>query len=91
MSDQKQEGAGCASMSRMISSGRILAVAHGDEAVAPLNQPISEFLDRGEPGLQKLATGIRAKTKHFRAFVRAWPVHCVQETRVTQNFTRIFS
>src|SRR5436190_14473830 len=59
--------------------GGSLAVAHGDEVVAPLNKLISEFLDRGEP-VYKTRDWHPAKTKHFQVFGGIWPVHCVQET-----------
>lgn len=59
--------------------GGTLAVAHGDEVVAPLNKLIGEFLDRGEP-VYKTRDWHPAKTKHFKIFGGIWPVHCVQET-----------
>ncbi len=59
--------------------GGSLAVAHGDDVVAPLNQLISEFLDRGEP-VVKTRDWHPAETKHFQAYGGTWPVHCVQET-----------
>jgi nicotinamidase/pyrazinamidase len=58
--------------------GGSLAVAHGDEVVAPLNKLIGEFLDRGEP-VYKTRDWHPAKTKHFKP-QGVWPVHCVQET-----------
>ncbi len=60
--------------------GGPLAVANGDEVVAPLNKLISEFLDRGEP-VYKTRDWHPTQTKHFAAFGGTWPVHCVQETR----------
>ena len=57
-----------------------LAVAHGDEVVAPLNKLMKEFLDRGEP-VYKTRDWHPEKTKHFAAYGGAWPVHCVQNTR----------
>jgi len=60
--------------------GGSLAVAHGDEVVAPLNKLIKEFLDRGEP-VFKTRDWQPAKTKHFAAYGGVWPVHCVQNTR----------
>lgn len=60
--------------------GGSLAVAHGDEVVAPLNRLIKEFLDRGEP-VFKTRDWHLAKTKHFAAYGGVWPVHCVQNTR----------
>ena len=60
--------------------GGSLAVAHGDEVVAPLNELMKEFLDRGEP-VYKTRDWHPEKTKHFAAYGGAWPVHCVQNTR----------
>ena len=59
--------------------GGSLAVAHGDEVVAPLNRLIKEFLDRGEP-VYKTRDWHPARTKHFAAYGGTWPVHCVQGT-----------
>src|SRR5687767_9962154 len=60
--------------------GGALAVAHGDEVVAPLNSLIEEFLERGEP-VFKSRDWHPEKTKHFAAYGGTWPVHCVQNTR----------
>lgn len=60
--------------------GGSLAVAHGDEVVAPLNELIREFLDRAEP-VYKTRDWHPARTKHFAAYGGVWPVHCVQNTR----------
>ena len=60
--------------------GGALAVAHGDEVVAPLNRLIEEFLERGEP-VFKSRDWHPEKTKHFAAYGGAWPVHCVQNTK----------
>jgi nicotinamidase/pyrazinamidase len=60
--------------------GGALAVAQGDEVVAPLNQLIKEFLDRGEP-VFKSRDWHPEKTKHFKAYGGTWPVHCVQNTK----------
>ena len=60
--------------------GGSLAVAHGDEVVAPLNKLMKEFLDRGEP-VYKTRDWHPEKTKHFAAYGGTWPVHCVQNTR----------
>lgn len=57
-----------------------LAVANGDEVVAPLNKLIKEFLDRGEP-VYKTRDWHPAQTRHFAIYGGTWPVHCVQETR----------
>ena len=59
--------------------GGSLAVAHGDEVVAPLNKLMKEFLDRGEP-VYKTRDWHPEKTKHFKPY-GMWPVHCVQNTR----------
>ena len=60
--------------------GGSLAVAHGEEVVAPLNKLMTEFLDRGEP-VFKTRDWHPEKTKHFAAYGGTWPVHCVQNTR----------
>jgi len=59
--------------------GGTLAVPHGDEVVAPLNQLIDEFLERGEP-VYKSRDWHTATTKHFAIYGGVWPVHCVQNT-----------
>lgn len=60
--------------------GGTLAVAHGDEVVAPLNELIEEFLKRGDP-VYKTRDWHRPQTKHFEAYGGTWPVHCVQNTK----------
>jgi nicotinamidase/pyrazinamidase len=60
--------------------GGTLAVAEGDQVVAPLNKLIEEFLERGEP-VFKSRDWHPAQTKHFANQGGAWPVHCVQNTR----------
>ena len=60
--------------------GGSLAVAHGDDVVAPLNKLMKEFLDRGEP-VYKTRDWHPDKTKHFANYGGTWPVHCVQNTR----------
>ena len=60
--------------------GGSLAVAQGDEVVAPLNKLIEEFLKRGEP-VFKSRDWHPDKTKHFAAYGGTWPVHCVQNTK----------
>lgn len=60
--------------------GGSLAVANGDEVVAPLNKLIKEFLDRGEP-VYKTRDWHPKQTKHFAVYGGTWPVHCVQGTR----------
>jgi len=59
--------------------GGALAVAHGDEVVAPLNALIDEFLEQGEP-VYESRDWHPAQTKHFKAFGGTWPIHCVQNT-----------
>lgn len=63
--------------------GGTLAVPHGDEVVAPLNQLIDKFLDRGDP-VYKSRDWHPRTTKHFAAYGGTWPVHCVQNTRGAQ-------
>ncbi|MDQ2937375.1 MAG: isochorismatase family protein [Acidobacteriota bacterium] len=60
--------------------GGSLAVAHGNEVVAPLNKLIDEFLRRGEPVFKSRDWHLE-KTKHFAAYGGTWPVHCVRDTR----------
>ena len=59
--------------------GGTLAVAHGDKVVAPLNELIDEFLERGDP-VYKSRDWHLPQTKHFQAYGGTWPVHCVQNT-----------
>lgn len=59
--------------------GGSLAVADGDEVVAPLNQLMKEFLDRGEP-VYKTRDWHPPQTNHFAAYGGVWPFHCVQNT-----------
>jgi nicotinamidase/pyrazinamidase len=59
--------------------GGSLAVAHGDEVVAPLNRLAREFLSRGDV-VVKTRDWHPATTKHFAKFGGTWPVHCVQNT-----------
>ena len=60
--------------------GGTLAVAEGDQVVAPLNQLIEEFLKGGEP-VFKSRDWHPEKTEHFAAYGGTWPVHCVQNTK----------
>jgi nicotinamidase/pyrazinamidase len=60
--------------------GGALAVAEGDQVVAPLNKLIEEFLKRGEP-VFKSRDWHPQKTKHFADYGGTWPVHCVQDTK----------
>lgn len=59
--------------------GGTLAVAQGDEVVAPLNNLMREFLERGEP-VFKTRDWHQPTTKHFADYGGTWPVHCVQNT-----------
>jgi len=59
--------------------GGSLAVAQGDEVVAPLNKLIDEFLERGDP-IYKSRDWHPPTTKHFQMYGGTWPVHCVQNT-----------
>jgi nicotinamidase/pyrazinamidase len=60
--------------------GGSLAVAQGDEVIAPLNQLIKEFLDRGEP-VYKTRDWHLPQTNHFAAYGGIWPFHCIQNTK----------
>ena len=60
--------------------GGTLAVAEGDRVVAPLNELIDEFLERGDP-VYKSRDWHPPKTKHFQAYGGTWPIHCVQNTK----------
>jgi nicotinamidase/pyrazinamidase len=60
--------------------GGALAVANGDQVVAPLNGLMEEFLSKDEP-VFKSRDWHPAQTKHFAAQGGTWPVHCVQQTR----------
>jgi nicotinamidase/pyrazinamidase len=60
--------------------GGSLAVANGDEVIAPLNDLIKQFLDCGEP-VFKTRDWHPPKTKHFTDYGGTWPVHCVQNTK----------
>lgn len=79
MSDQSKKALIVVDVQNDFCPGGSLAVAHGDEVVAPLNKLIGEFLDRGEP-VFKTRDWHPAKTKHFQAYGGIWPVHCVQGT-----------
>lgn len=60
--------------------GGSLAVANGDEVIAPLNDLIKQFLDGGEP-VFKTRDWHPPKTKHFTDYGGTWPIHCVQNTK----------
>jgi nicotinamidase/pyrazinamidase len=59
--------------------GGSLAVAEGNEVVAPLNKLMTEFLDRGEP-VYKTRDWHPEKTRHFAIYGGTWPIHCVQNS-----------
>ena len=59
--------------------GGALAVPEGDQVIAPLNELIDQFLERGAP-VYKSRDWHPARTKHFKAHGGTWPVHCVQNT-----------
>lgn len=60
--------------------GGALAVAEGDQVVAPLNRLIQEFLQSGEPVFRSRDWHPR-ETNHFTEFGGTWPVHCVRDTK----------
>lgn len=80
MADQKKRALLVVDVQNDFCPGGALAVADGDEVVAPLNSLIAEFLQRGEP-VFKSRDWHPEKTKHFAAYGGTWPVHCVQNTR----------
>ena len=59
--------------------GGSLAVVNGDEVVAPLNELMKEFLERGEP-VFKTRDWHPPTAKHFAVYGGIWPVHCVRNT-----------
>jgi nicotinamidase/pyrazinamidase len=83
MSDEKKRALIVVDVQNDFCPGGALAVAHGDEVVAPLNKLIDEFLQRGAP-VFKSRDWHPAKTKHFSIYGGVWPVHCVQDTHGAQ-------
>ena len=79
MSNDKKKALIVVDVQNDFCPGGSLAVANGDEVVAPLNKLIKEFLDRGEP-VFKSHDWHPATAKHFAAYGGIWPVHCVQNT-----------
>jgi len=79
MSDEKKRALIVVDVQNDFCPGGALAVTHGDEVVAPLNELIDEFLQRGEP-VFKSRDWHPEKTKHFSIYGGVWPVHCVQDT-----------
>ncbi|MDO8523324.1 MAG: isochorismatase family protein [bacterium] len=59
--------------------GGSLAVPHGDEVVAPLNQMIGLFAKNDCPVFAS-RDWHPTNTKHFAAFGGKWPSHCVKHT-----------
>ncbi len=80
MSDENRKALIVVDVQNDFCPGGSLAVANGDEVVAPLNKLMKEFLDRGQP-VFKTRDWHPAKTKHFVAYGGTWPVHCVSGTR----------
>ena len=80
MNDGKKKALIVVDVQNDFCPGGSLAVAHGDEVVAPLNNLIKEFLDRREP-VYKTRDWHPAQTKHFAVYGGTWPVHCVQGTQ----------
>ncbi|MCA1591654.1 MAG: bifunctional nicotinamidase/pyrazinamidase [Acidobacteria bacterium] len=68
--------------------GGAVAVARGDEVVAPLNRLIAEFLAHDEL-VVKSRDWHPARTKHFAAYGGTWPVHCVQGTTGAQFHSQL--
>ena len=79
MSESKKKALIVVDVQNDFCPGGSLAVAQGDEVVAPLNKLIKEFLDRGEP-VYKTRDWHPAQTKHFAVYGGTWPIHCVQDT-----------
>ena len=80
MANEKKQALIIVDVQNDFCPGGTLAVAHGDEVVAPLNKLIAEFLERGAP-VFKSRDWHPAKTKHFADFGGTWPIHCVQGTK----------
>lgn len=64
MADEKRRALIVVDVQNDFCPGGALAVAHGDEVVAPLNKLITEFLERGEP-VFKSRDWHPPETKHF--------------------------
>ena len=79
MSNDKKKALIVVDVQNDFCPGGSLAVANGDEVVAPLNRLIKEFLERGEP-VFKSRDWHPATAKHFAAYGGIWPIHCVQNT-----------
>ena len=59
--------------------GGALAVADGDQVVAPLNRYLERFTNAALP-IFATRDWHPEKTSHFKAYGGIWPVHCVQGT-----------
>jgi nicotinamidase/pyrazinamidase len=68
--------------------GGALAVAHGDEVIAPLNRLAHEFLAHGDL-VVKSRDWHPARTKHFAVYGGTWPIHCVQGTHGAEFHPRL--
>lgn len=79
MTNEKQKALIVVDVQNDFCPGGSLAVADGTAVVPPLNKLMKEFLDRGDP-VFKTRDWHPAKTKHFKDYGGAWPVHCVQNT-----------
>jgi len=79
MSESKKKALIIVDVQNDFCPGGSLAVAQGDEVVAPLNKLMKEFLNRGEP-VYKTRDWHPSQTKHFAVSGGKWPVHCVQGT-----------
>ena len=80
MSDENRKALIVVDVQNDFCPGGSLAVANGDEVVAPLNELAKEFLARSEP-VFKTRDWHPPRTKHFAAYGGTWPIHCVQDTR----------
>jgi nicotinamidase/pyrazinamidase len=80
MSDKNKRALIVVDVQNDFCPGGSLAVASGDQVIAPINKMITEFLERGEP-VFKSRDWHPPETKHFAKYGGAWPVHCVQNTK----------
>lgn len=79
MSNEKKRALIVVDVQNDFCPGGALAVAGGDEVIAPLNRLIEEFLEQGDPVI-KTRDWHPPETKHFADFGGRWPVHCVRDT-----------
>jgi nicotinamidase/pyrazinamidase len=80
MSDKNKRALLVVDVQNDFCPGGSLAVASGDQVIAPINKMITEFLERGEP-VFKSRDWHTPETKHFAKYGGTWPVHCVQNTK----------